>query len=233
MPSEAGFFSSTLNTLSRVGGSPAGSAFKQGVLETFGWSFDAGKIPGLGKKINTNYGFMGLGKPKIYGSLPNIDPGVVAKREAAFAGKWAKKSFMGKLGKRAMGGLGIAATAWGVYQGYQEGGVFGAAKEVGSQAIGWGILRAATVALSGWATPIAGAAALAYGGYQFGEAAGRYANKMRNIEMGAPLIDPYGTIATTRQRSLMALQNTHINGRMALGNEGLLMHDNAYSNFRR
>jgi len=51
--------------------------------------------------------------------------------------------------------------------------------------------------------------------------------KLRQIEaldMGRPITDQFGTISTLRQRSLSALQNSHVNGRMALGNEAALLH---------
>jgi hypothetical protein len=48
--------------------------------------------------------------------------------------------------------------------------------------------------------------------------------QIRAMEMGAPIADQYGTISTLRQRSLAAIQNSHVNGRMALGNEAALLH---------
>jgi len=48
--------------------------------------------------------------------------------------------------------------------------------------------------------------------------------QIRAMEMGAPISDQYGTISTLRQRSLAAIQNSHVNGRMALGNEAALLH---------
>ena len=47
-----------------------------------------------------------------------------------------------------------------------------------------------------------------------------------SLELGAPIQDPFGTISTLRQRSLQAIQNTHVNGRMAFGNEAALLHTN-------
>ena len=48
--------------------------------------------------------------------------------------------------------------------------------------------------------------------------------QVRGLELGAPIQDPFGTISTLRQRSLQAIQNTHVNGRMAFGNEAALLH---------
>ena len=48
--------------------------------------------------------------------------------------------------------------------------------------------------------------------------------QIKSLEMGSPIVDQYGSISTLRQRSLAALQNSHVNGRMALGNEAALLH---------
>ena len=48
--------------------------------------------------------------------------------------------------------------------------------------------------------------------------------QVRGLELGGPIQDQFGTISTLRQRSLMALQNTHVNGRMAFGQEAALLH---------
>jgi len=150
-----------------------------------------------------------------------------------------RAAFKGAGGK--MGGMGIAGHALGVgfaahamYTGYQEGGVTGAVGAGVRFGAEWGAMRAGIALLAkagigaGVLAPLAIAAGGAYGFYQFGEAAQEYGKQMKSLEMGAPIVDPFGTVATTRQRSLMALNNTHINGRMAMGNEGILMHDGAY-----
>jgi hypothetical protein len=49
-----------------------------------------------------------------------------------------------------------------------------------------------------------------------------YMKKHARLEMATPLIDQFGTVATMRQRSLQAINNSKINGRTALGAEGLL-----------
>jgi hypothetical protein len=48
---------------------------------------------------------------------------------------------------------------------------------------------------------------------------------MRQMEMGSPVVDPHGLGYTMRQRSVMAIQKSMINGRMAMGNEALLLHN--------
>lgn len=44
------------------------------------------------------------------------------------------------------------------------------------------------------------------------------------LEMGRPAIDMYGTAATMRQRSLAAIQDSKLNGRVAIGNEATLQY---------
>jgi hypothetical protein len=56
-----------------------------------------------------------------------------------------------------------------------------------------------------------------------------HAIKHATLEMGAPAQDPFGTISTMRQRSIMAIQNSRVNGRTALGNEAMLL----YSGYNR
>lgn len=130
-------------------------------------------------------------------------------------------------GKAAFGGLGLAFTAFSVYQGYQEGGALGAARG-GAEAIATStIANVAFRAVGLAATPlavVAGVAAAGYGAYRFGEASRAHGKRMRNLEMGSDLVDSFGTMSTMRQRSLNALQSTHLNGRMGFGNEAALMH---------
>jgi len=47
---------------------------------------------------------------------------------------------------------------------------------------------------------------------------------VNNLEMGSPILDQFGTVSTLRQRSLAAIQNSKVNGRMALGQEAALLH---------
>lgn len=54
--------------------------------------------------------------------------------------------------------------------------------------------------------------------------AGVRQKQVRALELGTPMSDQFGTISTLRQRSLSAIQNSHVNGRMALGNEAALLH---------
>jgi len=142
-------------------------------------------------------------------------------------GKVTGKRVLG-IGGRFLGrSLGPVMVGYSAYKGYKEGGILKGAWEGGKEAAGWAAFSVAASLLPGAAaiaTPIAAAAAIGYGAYQFGEKAQAYRKGLRDVEMGGGFIDPFGTGATMRQRSAMALQNSHINGRSALGAEGSLYH---------
>jgi hypothetical protein len=149
---------------------------------------------------------------------------------------------MGFLGRKMKGGimsggkfglglklLGPVALGFSAYQGYSQGGLGGAAWEVTKEAAVWGALRAGwhlgkAAILNPVTLTAAAAAGLGYAAYKFGEASQRHVKRLRNVEMGGEIMDRFGTVATMRQRSLSAIQNTHVNGRIALGNEAILTH---------
>ena len=124
------------------------------------------------------------------------------------------------------------STAYFAHEGYQEEGVWGAAKGIGESiaySAAWNYMAGGAAASAmAFAAPVAGIAALAGGAYMLGEAGIQHAKGLRELEMGGgdqmlQAVTSAGA-ATARQRAVMALNNTHINGRMALGNEGFLMH---------
>lgn len=155
----------------------------------------------------------------------------------------------GKYGKGFGRVIGPAFLAYNMYTGYKEDGIRGALKEGVSTlatsyvmgALNKPMQRAAMVIASGFA---------AYGSWQYTRfgltpgsvnqaGAGLFAKAVRplvaehmrrkaEVEMGAPIIDQYGTLATMRQRSLAAIQNSKINGRSALGNEAALHYSPYY-----
>jgi len=198
------------------------SGFKQSLTQSrFGraavtgaygaWGIDVGFVNRGKHWTQTNKGFLGL-------------RGIRAKTIKNFGAR--------KFGLRTLGkALGPAMMAYGVVQGYKEGGVLGGAKAAALGTAEWAAFEVgmSALGLSAAATPLMAAAAAGYGAYAFADAARDYGRGLKKLEMGGPIVDQFGTVATTRQRSLQALQNTHINGRMALGNEALLMHTNVYS----
>lgn len=140
------------------------------------------------------------------------------------------KNFAGRQrGARIGNGIGLAALGISAFMGYQENGLMGAAtnvaRDVAFQSIGTGIYNAAVGAVG--SVPLLIGAAVAggaYGYYKLGEAGQKYSKKLRKLELGTDIDDSYGTISTMRQRSVMAIQNSYLNGRMALGNEASSMH---------
>ena len=127
----------------------------------------------------------------------------------------------------ALRALGPVMVGYSMYAGYKEGGVWGAIKGGASELAIWGAFEAGMYVLGAAAAPLAAVAAVGAvgaGAYAYGEAAQAHRKRLRNVEMGGEVFDPFGTAATTRQRSLQALHNSHINGRMAIGSEAVLMH---------
>jgi hypothetical protein len=142
------------------------------------------------------------------------------------------KSMAGAAGKVGLKALPLVGNLAFMYMGYQSGGIGGAidagiesAKLAVAWEVGAAVLGSAALPLTVAAAAVGGAG---YGYYKFGEAAQKHGKKMRRLEMGGNVTDPFGTSATMRQRSLQALNNTHVNGRMALGNEAALMHTPMY-----
>jgi hypothetical protein len=176
---------------------------KQGVAETFGWSYKKG----------VSQGFLGI-------------KGARAAQKVAIAA-----------GKRAPG---IAGTVFGhtfgagvgaffIYNAYRREGLGGAVKEAATfSAINAGLSFAGGVLTNPFVLAGAAVAATGYAGYQLGEFSRQKHKQMRELELGggavAGAINNSIGIATARQRSMMALQNTHLNYRSAIGNEAVLYH---------
>jgi hypothetical protein len=149
----------------------------------------------------------------------------------AWAGVGAGKGALKFAGSTALKSLPLVGTALMAAHGYSQEGMWGAAKGVG-ESIMWGAgFRMATTALTNPLVLGAGlAAGIGFGTYALGEAGRAHADRLRKTEMIAEgAVDALGSVgaATGRQRSMMALNNTHLNGRMAMGNEGVLMHGDA------
>lgn len=136
--------------------------------------------------------------------------------------------------------LGRGFVAYSVYSGYKEGGAWGAVKGGATHmatTYAFGIAQKALGIGSSWpmmgmlAGVGVGAGLTYYGatGIAPWQALARplvreHMKKYNNVEMGRPIVDQFGSLATMRQRSLMAIQNSKINGRSALGNEATLQY---------
>ncbi len=162
----------------------------------------------------------------------------------SFGFEYEKGINKGFLGRKLEGGMmsqgkfafasrlfGVATLGLSAISGYQENGVTGATMNVAKNAATWGAIRAGWSVGKGvlsnpWVLGGAAIGATAYAGYKIGQASREKARRIRNVEMGGEVLDRFGTVSTIRQRSLMALNNSHVNGRMALGNEAILLSSN-------
>lgn len=143
-------------------------------------------------------------------------------------------------------GIGLAFTGIAAYEGYKKEGAWGAVKGIGGSIVenyifgqamhlAGGFLKGAMakVVLPTVAAGLGAAAIYASNtGQAFSQAfrplargaLHEHMRKHAKLEMGTPVVDDFGTVATMRQRSLQAIQESKINGRSALGNEALLMY---------
>lgn len=124
--------------------------------------------------------------------------------------------------------LGLAFLGYSVYQGYREGGIGGAVGEaVTFTALDYGVTAALMLLKGrGGSLGLIVAGSIAYGAARkaaIDTGKERY-KKHAKLEMGTPAIDQFGTIATMRQRSVMALNNSRLNGMTALGNEAAILY---------
>jgi hypothetical protein len=176
-----------------------GRSFTQGIGETFGMQYQhKGLFSSFFRPGGASEGFMGR---KAAGGIMG---GGVA----------------GLLGKAVMPAFMIGAA----YSGYKKGGVMGAVGGAAETALYWGATKAAlTMATNPAVLAGAAVAGAGYGVYRLGEAARKHEKRVKGLEMGTEVVDRFGTLSTMRQRSLQAIQNSHLNGRMSLGSEGLLM----------
>lgn len=191
-----------------------GRRLRESIMESAGYDIDfSGK----------NRGFLGL-----RGNYQDVFKGPGAATRSM-----ASKS-LSMAGRTALSSLGLASSIYFMYTGYQEGGVFGAAKGVVSSVLYGAAFRTAIMGLGAPITVGAMAiGAAGYGAYHLGEAGQRYQRRLKSLEVGGDenminAINSYGA-STMRQRAATALNNSHINRRLALGNEASMFH----SSFRR
>lgn len=118
--------------------------------------------------------------------------------------------------------------------GYSEGGLSGgfagaaestimmAGFEMGARTLGLaGIGIKGGLALGGIGMAAAGVGYATHAALEHGN---RYMRNRGKMELSAPTLDVFGTAATMRQRSLAAMNDSHINMRNALGNEAMYLH---------
>lgn len=186
-----------------------GRQLRSSILESAGWDIEYG---------GRNKGFLG-----IKGNYADIFQG-----EGSAARSMASKR-LSMVGRTAMSSLGTAFTGYYIYSGFKEGGVFGAAKAGAESVLIGTAFRTAITSLGSPITALAGlGVAAGYGAYAVGEAGQRYQRRIKSLEVGGDenminAINSYGA-STMRQRAAVALNNSHINRRLALGNEASMFH---------
>jgi hypothetical protein len=152
---------------------------------------------------------------------------------------WVKWNFGIQKNAKGVGRLlGPAITAYSAYQGYKQGGVAGAVVEGGKTVAESYVFGAVMKAIGGFGTIASGAAfGLGVMGAASAATTGgnpimawsrpwvrQHTRNLNRLELGVPITDQFGTIATSRQRAIQAIQSSRINGRSALGNEAALMY---------
>lgn len=192
----------------RFANSTLGKPFIKGIKENYGWEFN--------HKTGLSEGFLGFKSEASQRFL----------RKAGRLGPAGKVGAYGRLAGRNLLGLGgLALSAYSIYQGYQEGGVSGAISAGAHEALIAGVFRAGVSLIgSPVVTGLATLGAVGYAGYEFGEHSRAVGKRFRNLEMGADVVDRFGTVATMRARSVQAIQNSRLNGRSGIGNEAALIH---------
>jgi hypothetical protein len=231
-----------------LGRTTAGRALQLGAAESLGWSTQGGMLTAdatigsfLGlKETARGARFAGatatphalgdaMAMAKRYGQSPTKAGMKYLSRGARRAGVWGTAKLGASMaGKTFMNSIPLLGTGAFAYMGYQEGGIPGAVRGIGESIAYSAAFRYAGSLLGGPVLPIAaGVAAVGFGTYALGEAGREHAKQLRELEMvGGNVMDALGSAgaATMRQRAIGALNNTHLNGRMAMGNEALMMH---------
>lgn len=193
-----------------------------------GWKSAGGSIAsGVGATL--------AGGLTIYDTVSMVSQGYTENGMTGAASGFATSMMHQYVGRNFLGPAMIGA-AKGIWGGAKAGWAFGGAL-AGAEA-GW--LASGTMGLfmgAGGATVAAllnpVTLTIAAGAYGYNKAAEYIQHtdraiarhkQVRGLELGGPIQDQFGTISTLRQRSLQALQNTHVNGRMAFGQEAALLH---------
>jgi hypothetical protein len=220
------------NFIQSVNQSFLGRAIKEGARESVGFGYAGFKVGSaetgfMGWKATAQTLARNAGK-----TSPRYFERMYAKKGFGFTANTALKMGMKKGGFRAAAGIGMGALGpaffiGSVAAGFQQDGITGAATAAGSAiAFNTGIKMTASALGSPLAMAAAGIGAIGYGAYKLQKAGRQYEKRLGQLEFGggymSEAINSHGAL-TMRQRSIQALQNTHLNGRMALGNEAAIL----------
>ena len=196
------------------------------------WGFLHQNVPGMARYGGAIRSYMGS---QVHQAGMEWTKGLWGIGQTSTLARWGGRAFLGFAAfsgykeARAKGRSGTWGAAKGVAVATAQNYVFGA----GLRALGLGS-TAGTIAGG-----IAVGAALQVGALthmaQVGQGGGlghllarpavyQHMRRHAMLEMGRPTVDMYGTAATMRQRSLAAIQDSKLNGRVALSNEATLMY---------
>ena len=231
-----------------------GQGIRKGVTDSFGFQPGGGFLgtgilkPGRMAGIYRDVRGRGAGKLRSFGiaarqelmyESPRSFAGMFFRQKLPSVGPgsgWGAMNLSGvnkmRAGKKLLGralgpGLGLYFTASAISEGYEENGIIGAVTGGATQV---GINTAVTIGMKlmgGAARALllgGGSALVGTAGYLALDAGAARTRRRRELEFGRGLDDPFGNIATARQRSLQAMQNTHLNTRSLLGQEAQWMH---------
>jgi hypothetical protein len=188
------------------------------------------------------------GMTKVGGSIRSYMGSAIHQEAMAFT----KESFgIGKGLSPLAKWMGRGFAGYSAYAGYRDAraegksGVWGAAKGVGEYAamsygfkvatraiglgstagvIGVGVAATAAVQVGALTHMAQTAQGGGLGQFLARPAVYEHTRKHAMLEMGRPAVDQFGTAGTMRQRSLAAIQDSKLNGRVAIGNEATLQY---------
>lgn len=217
-----------------------GTSAKHGLLASIGVSAGEGGYKFLKGASWRGVGALGLGigiGGAVYGATGNPLFGIGAGIGSTLAIKGGLKA----AGATGMSLLAPAFVLGGIYSGYQEGGLWGAAKggvgsalefaayDVGFKALsiafkGSALGKIGTFAKTA-ALPLGIAAGIGYGAYKGAQYFSERGRRSTEAEFTGSM-DAFNTQAayTMRQRALQEINRSHTNARTILGQEAALMH---------
>lgn len=228
------------NRLMNWGWRGAGRSFVEGAASGLGFYKGAsGKLQFLGGQTAglKGFGVGALAGGAVYAMTDDPLLGIAG----GAAGVWATGSRFGATGKTAFKMLGPAFIGLGVLHGFQQEGLVGGVKALGSGLVEWGLWNvgfgALGTAFKGTAIGGLGSAALTLAapvGILAGLGYAAYKGTSYLAERGRSAVETefagdqaaFTTQAayTMRQRALQEISRSHTNSRTLLGNEATLMH---------
>jgi hypothetical protein len=197
------------------------------------WGFLHQNVPGMARVGGSIRSYMGTAMHQEAMAFTKESFGI-GKHLSPF-GKWMGRGFVGLsafMGYRDAHAKGKSGT-WGAAKGVAEYATMNYGFKAVTRALGLGS-TAGTIGAGITLGAIAQVGALTHmaqsaqggglGQFLARPAVYQHMRQHAMLEMGRPAVDMYGTASTMRQRSLAAIQDSKLNGRVALGLEGQIMY---------